>query len=380
MRGIWVSDLHLGLHTDDMDRTEEILEVITYAFNRAVKIKANFVVIGGDIFDSNTPSERLIAQFISLLNILNGVERVFVMVGNHDIIAGHKRRSCLSFIQKLKAYPNLELIDDIKSMMVCENVYFTFLPFLAKAHLKPAYKSVQQYVNVKADSISRKMPKNANHFVFSHLMPPDCIPGTEEFMLKKVDVGLPKAFINCKKNRNIPIIINGHVHTRQSKGNIHVVGSQFFIGFGEKETEKYFIQLDISERTVNGSGSMRYIKSKCRKLCELNLELKKPTKVKKALKKILKGRVVTDSIVKVNLTLQPAAVGFDAQGLNEALSELSYFTKPIHPRILKKRIKRNKKQVVKLGPHLAVKEWMKTHKPKNAKQLLKLSDSYMGDM
>jgi len=275
-------------------------------------------------------------------------------------------------------------VDDISTIRMWKaevgDVYFTFLPFMAKSHLKPAYKSVQQYVDVKAKQIQRKMKENSRHFVFSHLMPPNCIPGTEEWMLKKVDVKVPTAFIKCKFGTNKPIIINGHVHSRQKVENIEVVGSQFFTAFGEKEKEKFFLQLDIPEWMGEGSGGLKFIKTPCKKLLEVSLELIVQTKVKDALADIfnaLKMDTFPGFIMKVNLTLQPEAVGFDVQGLHEQLSALAYYVKPIHPRILRKRVKRNKKQIVKLGPHAAIQMWLKTHKPKNPNRLLKMADKYV---
>lgn len=382
--GVWASDFHLGLQTDDIDRTEEIMEVITFIFKHAVKIKADFVVLGGDIFDNNTPSERLIALFISALNILQGI-RVFVMVGNHDIIAGHKRRSCLSFIRKL-AYPNLKLVDDIKTVRMWKqtevgDVYFTFLPFMAKAHLKPAYRSVQQYVDVQAKKIQRKMHTDAQHYVFSHLMPPDCVAGSEQFMLKKVDLMVPKVFAQWKLLQCKPIIINGHVHTRQSIDNIHVVGSQVFTGFGEKEEKKYFLQLNIPEWLGEGPGGLEYIESPCHPFVELDVEIKPGVPITRNEEKFIKHQcrnITENAVLKINVTMDESEVGkWDFQRIRERFQEHVYYVKPIHPRILRKRVKRNKKQVVKLGPHDAVKEWLQTHKPKNPKRLLKLSDRYV---
>jgi len=375
-RVVWASDFHLGLQTDDMDRTDEIMEIIRFVFKHAVKIKADFIILGGDIFDNNTPNEKLIALFISTLNIIGKIPMI-VMVGNHDSIAGHKRRSCLSFIKELKAYPNIKVVDDIQSSKYIDNIYFTFLPFIAKSHLKPAYSSVQQYVNVKAKEIRRKMPKDAQHFVFSHLMPPDCIPGTEQWMLKKVDVVVPKAFLVFKHSKfNQPTIINGHVHSRQQVGNIEVVGSQLFTAFGEKEKKKFFLQLNISDSTDEVSGGLKFIETPCKKLIEINVELTKQVLPREVVAAVLSNSF-SNSIVKVNLTLHPSAVGFDVQTLHEQLSILAYYVKPIHPRILRRRIKRNKRQTIRLSPHSGVKEWLKKNKPKNPKWLLKLADEYI---
>ena len=193
---IWTSDLHLGLTTDSIDRTEEIVDILSYIFEYAVKVKADAVVLGGDIFDHNTPNESLIATFIGSLNIIKHIP-TYVMVGNHDIIAKSDRKSCLSFIEKLTdgGYPLLRLVDTIESMEVWPGIHFTFLPFVAKSHIRLKNKSLQEHVDRRAKAIQKyDVPKTAHHIVFSHLMPPGCVPGTEDTMLKKVDLMVPSAF------------------------------------------------------------------------------------------------------------------------------------------------------------------------------------------
>ncbi len=375
-KGVWSSDFHIGLQTDDVDRADEIIRIMLFIAAHAIKIGADFVVLGGDIFDHNNPSEGLISRFIEVLNKLKDI-KVYVMVGNHDVIAKDKRRSCLSFIRKLKkgGYPNLRLVDEIKTIKMWKaevgNVYFTFLPFIAKAHLKPAYKSVQQYVDVKAKAIQKKMPEDAQHFVFSHLMPPDCVPGTEDEMLKKVDVMVPKAFTEFKLGWCRPTIINGHVHTRQDVGGINVIGSPIFTAFGEKEKSKYFLQIDIPEFMGEGSGGLKYIRTPCLKFKEFDMHIKTPQDAIKI------PKFNKNTIVKVNAVVEESGIGFDFDAVRKMLGRGGAYVKPIKPYIIHARVKRNKKQVVKLAPQSAVKVWLKTHKPKNKKKLFGLAKDYI---
>lgn len=375
--GVWSSDFHLGLQTDEVDRTDEIIEVMLFIAKYAIKVKADFVVFGGDIFDHNNPGDGLISRFIRVLNVLNGIT-VYVMVGNHDVIAkSKKRRSCLSSIKELRrgGYPNLRLIDDIKTIRFGRaevgDIYFTFLPFIAKAHLKPAYKSVQQYVDVQAKVIQKKMPKDAQHFVFSHLMPPDCIPGSEDAMLKKVDIMVPKAFLEWKLGKNRPTVINGHVHTRQEKDNLHVIGSPVFTGFGEKEKKKYFLQIDIPEFMGEGSGGLKYIKTPCLKFKEIDMHITAPNQLVKI------PKFGSNTIVKVNAVVEESGVGFDFNAVRKQFGRGGAYVKPIKPTMIRKRVKRNKGQVVKLAPQDAIRMWLKTHKPKNKKKLFGMAKDYI---
>jgi len=393
--GIVITDTHLGLQTDEISRTEEIIHVMLHAVKYAVKVKADFVVLGGDSFDNNTPNEHLIAQFIRVLNILRkaGI-KVFIMVGNHEVIANHERKSCLSFLRKMKGgYPNVKLIDDVKTIKMFKaevgDIYFTFLPYVTKSHIKSGYKTVQKYMDIKAKGIRSDMPEHAQHFVFSHLNVPDCIPGSEKDMLKKIDVVVPKAFRQFRPGKNYPTIIQGHVHTRQRVGNIHVVGSPVFVDFGEKEQDKYFLKMRIAEWLGEGPGGMEYIKTECAKMVEVGVGLKEG---KKGLVDQVKAQwPVThtygedpdevrpeDTILKVNVTIsEDYRAMVDFHGARQELLKNFYYVKPIQPRILRKRVKRNRKQTTKLAPLDAVRLWLSTHKPKNKKRILKLASDYV---
>ena len=385
-RLVFVTDPHIGLKTDDMDRTEEIMEVLFRVARHAVKVKADAVVIGGDVFDNNAPNEHLIAQFIRFLNILRkGDITVYVMVGNHDAVAKHRRRSCLSFIRKIKGgYPKVKLVDDIKSIRMWKaelgDIHFTFLPFITKAHLKPAYKTVQRYVDIQAKKIKRELPKDAQHFVFSHLNVPECQPGTEEFMLKKVDVMLPEAFLKSKKIWNrLPTIFQGHIHTRQKIGNVHIVGSPVFVTFGEKEKYKYFVQVDIPEWIGEGSGGIKWIKTRCRNFIEIDVEYNAAIKMDmKKLRKQAKN-ITPESILKLNVTVHEEHMKPPEfwESIRQDFMKTVHYCKPIKPRILRTRVKRNQKQNIKLNPSDAVKTWLKTNKPKGRKRLRKLANSYL---
>lgn len=384
-RGIWTSDFHLGLTTDEIDRTDEIVSVLEYIFKHAVKVKADFVVLGGDIFDHNQPSEHLIGVFISVLNILSkaGI-KVFVVVGNHDAIAKHKRRSCLSFIRKLAkhGYKNLKLVDDVKTVKMWDaevgNVYFSFLPFISGAHIDKKYKSAQQYVDMKMRSVRKKLKQDDQWFIFSHLNVKNCVYGTEEFMLKKVETWVPEFLTEFKLGQTKPTIIQGHIHTRQQHENIHVVGSPIFTAFGEKEEKKFFLQMDIPEFMGEGPGGLEYIETPCLKFKEFDFHVSDPKEnVLTAKNGADFSGVDKNTIVKVNLTMDESGIGYDVEGLRKSIAEMAHYVKPIHPKIIRDRVKRNKKQTVQLDPKSAVKVWLKSHKPKNPKRLFKLANEYI---
>ena len=396
MRGVWSSDFHLGLYTDEVSRTAEIIKVLIFIAKHAVKIKADFVVFGGDIFDNNKPSEFLIAQFIRVLNILRkaGI-KTFVMVGNHDAIADSERVSCLSFLKKMKSgYPNVELVDDVKFKMFhdgeCGKVYFLFLPYLTKATIPDNYKSVQQYVDSKVRGYYKKLSWPDELFVFSHLNVPAAHPGSEESMLKKVDVHVPDILTKQNILKGVrTTIIQGHIHTKQDIGNIHIVGSPIFANFGEKEDQKFFLQLNIMNQMGEANDPatkkseknvLKYIKSPCRPFIEWDIEVKPDAPVgvieQKQFDKMA-AQLTPEAVLKINVTVPESHSEMPWEEIRQGFAKHCHYVKPIKPRILHNRIKRNRKQSIKLDPKKAVRLWVESNKVKKSDKILAIADSYI---
>ena len=381
-RGFFTSDWHLMLQTDDLDRTPEIFRVVKSIILRAVRDKADFLVLGGDLFHHNNPTEAVIEMLIELLHLGKSITRIYVFTGNHEGFARPgPRKSCLSFRRSLeKVLPNLRFIDEPKTMKFCKtnngDVYFTFLPFLNRAHVEG--NSVQKYFDDFAERILKKIPSGSQHFVFSHLNVPDCMYGTEQYMLKKVDVMIPQVLLEPNDFDVEPIIIQAHIHTRQQIGNVHIVGSPVFDSFGEKEKRKYFLEIRIPEVPFPNPGEqgLVYHKTDCSKLVEIDLgHVTKATSMEN-FEHCFQSVKETD-IVKVNVSCTIEAASNDWKGLEEWVAKQCQHVKPIEPRIVRKRIKRNKKQRVKLAPGKAVQIWLKNNKPRGVKRIRDLAERYI---
>ena len=340
IKGIAASDFHLGLVTDDLDRTDEIMSVMRYIFKYAVKEKCQFVALPGDIFHTNSPTDHQIGLFISALNILRKKSiRVFIIPGNHE--AKHKGRSCLSFLKELKdGYPNVHLFEDIKTVKMWDSkanngaIYFTFIPYLYKTHIdQEKYKSVQDYINKRCEQIHNKIPIYAKHFVFSHLLMEGTIVGTENTMLKRANLFVPEVLMTKNHLGVLPVIINGHQHTRNRIGNVRIIGSPIFCRFDEKETHKYFIQLNIPTVPFNNPKVIKFMRTPCHKFEEFEIDLLESS-VEEAIKSI---RPRKDSIVKLNVTCRDTD-NFDFENIREQISAKCYYVKPIQPRYVRKRI------------------------------------------
>jgi exonuclease SbcD len=387
IRVVFTSDTHLGLMTEDVSRTDEILSVMLHIAKHAVKTKADYLIIGGDVFDNNTPTDYLIACFIRMLNILKKADiKVFVMPGNHDAIARQGRRSCLEFIKKLSVgYPNVRLIEDVTTIKIRKDfeagaIYFTFLPFLNKSHIPDGFKSVQQYVDLKARTVSKKIKELDQHVVFSHLGIEGAIPGSEAGSLKKVETIVPKVFTQMRLGRNYPTVVQAHIHSKQEIKNVRIVGSPVFNDFGEKEESKFFLEIQLP-RFMEDKTVYTYHKTPCRPFVEIVVDMdhKLAASMERTTKldNFMHG-VHPNSIVKISVTAPEDLADLPWDKYRKHFQKRCFYVKPIRPKIIRKRVKRNSKQTITLAPKQAIKLWIKSNKPKYKKLIRRTAFKYLG--
>jgi len=378
-RLVWTSDAHLGLTTDNIDRTPDIYKTLVRIFKYANK-HAYYLVIGGDIFDSSNPSEKLIALFLRLLGMVPNVKRIFVIDGNHEKYARKDRYSCLQFLEEIDD-ERIVWIHDVKSVRAFKsetgNCIFSFFPHINKVHIPKKYKTAQKYVDKKAKDIVDKISFFSSHIVFSHLNVRGVVPGSESDMLKKSEVFLPDHFhTRVYLDKPLPIAINGHIHTKQKNDFAHIVGSPVYVGFGEKEKHKYFLELFLPEKRKE-KFKMKYHKTKCRRFVEIEREaIEKKLNEKAIIDKVKK--VSKNSIIKLSIRISEENNTVNWKLFKKKLDKVHPGVRSFTPSIIRKAVKRNSRQKANLSPEKAVKVFIKANKPKRSKEIMKLAKKYIG--
>lgn len=386
MRVVWCSDLHLGLKTDGIDRTDEILDIvediIDYAIDLEEKTKEKIVLVfGGDIFDNNHPDERLIGLLIYILNrILDTGFKTFFMAGNHDEVPDPDRVSCLGFIRHLGvAYPNIILVDDIKTVNMgtfdTGPLYFTFLPHVSNALIKRKVRDkeinkivkTQDYINGKSEAILKAVGSSAQHIIFSHLNVKGAFHGSEENLLKKSTVYIPECLISPPVGFTTPDIVQAHIHSRCDIGNIHIVGNQYFCGFGERETDKYFLDLELTTSMGGGPHKFNYIKTNCLPFKQLEVNMvgdNTPFLERDDVLDFLEG-IDRYTVVKFDVTTDVESSLTDWKGVVDTVYNKydPHHIKPIIPRVIADRRVRSREQ--KIG--IPVKDSIQVYLKRNIK-------------
>jgi len=389
-------DIHLGVVTSEIDRTEEIMAVLKEVAKKAISLKEHdyntIVVVNGDIFEDNKPSEKLISAFITFINyfFVKGID-VYVVVGNHDSISDKENLSCLGFLKKMKkGYGYVKLIEDIKTLKFDTfdngNLYLTFLPHITKAHLELCdfkYKTTQEYINKKVDSIMRVVGRGDQHYIFSHLNVSGVMYGSEENLLRKSRVFLPDSVIMDEEpldGKIKPVIIQGHIHKNQVHKNVNIIGSSIYTDSSDTDSDKYFCVLDISE-SIGKKDNIQLVKvTSCRRFYDFDLNLMDGKKdPNEELKQILK-EIKPNSIIKISPTVSDMNSSFDWDGLRDTIAKTTNsYVKPINPKIILKRVVRNEEQKIGLDPHSALKVWFQSYKHERRKIRYKIAKEYINE-
>lgn len=395
MRVIWASDFHLGIRTDEIDRNDEILDIMEDIIDHGIKVNKEtseeiIYVFGGDIFNSNNPNEKLITLFIFILNRLRETGfKTFIMAGNHDEVSDPERVSCLNFVHELgSVYPNITLVDDIRSINMgtfdTGPLFFTFLPHVSKALIQRNVNEgrlrrnipTQAYINKKAEAIMKVVGQGSQHIVFSHLNVYGAHGGSEENLLKKSTAYLPKAMLDAPVGYTEPEIIQAHIHSKQKIGNINIVGSQFYCGFGEREDEKYFLDLKISTELGGGPPEFNYIPTNCLQFKQLEVSMlddNTPFMDRDDVLDFL-DTVDEDTVIKLDITTNVENSLTDWKGVMERIKKdyKPYHIKPIIPRTVMVRKVRSRKQKIGLPAKDAVQVYLKRNIRNDKNRLIRI--------
>jgi len=389
---LFVSDIHLGLVSDLVDRTQETIRVI----KKDEAIRANKlvdkghdvdIVFGGDIFHKNTPSESSIASFIQIINMFSTFKcNLYIMSGNHDSVSDPKRLSCLSFIKKLsEMYNYVSLIDDIKAIKYkttdAGQFVLVFLPHINNAHLEKhkEYKTTQSYINKRTEKLYEKLGNGTPTIVFTHLDIKGAIAGDEANLLMKSTVSLPECIIDNENCKILPTIVSGHLHKQSTLGNINIIGSPIYTDFSDCDlVDKYIAEITLPT-DIRGVPTINLHKTHCNNFIQITIDLHKKTgDITKDILEIISkkiNKVITTSFLKIDLAISSSSLSvINLSKIEDSIKvKYGYNVKKITPKVIRmNRNKRNKELKIGLKPIESFKIFLNSDKSLKSKERIEI--------
>lgn len=368
MKGILTGDWHYGLTVEDLDRSFEVDQAVTRIIDTAIEQEVDFVSIGGDLTDNNTPHPDHTAMLIHQLNRLEDAEiPTFVLKGNHEAVVDARRHWGLTPLERV-GYENVHFIKE-PAVFDYDGLQLLFLPHATRGQVVGSpHKTVQEFIDAEAARLLDEVEGKA--IVISHYNINGAMAGTEELMLRQHDLQLPAILLRSPK---VLKIFNSHIHTPQEthSGKVVMPGSPICTDFGDL-TAKSFVLAEFSKKGVK----IERIETPMAPMMEVEFRLLRDDSLDEFKQAIEESftHLNEEMILKVRFTVAgERASQIEFGKLRSEFEKRVKFLKLFDKTLIHKRAVRDVEQKPSLSPLEAVEQYIKTHKPEGAERKLALA-------
>ena len=331
MRAIICGDTHIGAvfglgrpnghggntRVDDYEAT--LNKIIDYT----IESKADIFIQTGDLFEHRDPSPQHMSIVDRALKRLSNANiATFVIMGNHDY-----KKSGTEFTSSITSlgaseYPNVRMLLEPELVEVCnsknEIVNLLLIPYRDKrmyegSNIREQTANFNSHIEslVKNAGEDRPIVAVGHNFFFE---------GSYNDYGGSEVMATPGAFNGCD------IAVMGHLHqfrVLQKRAPVCIYsGSMERSNFGDAGIDKYFIDYSIFDKKI------KFCKSNIRNLTDRSIDLSDCdfSNVNEKLKEALEEEDITDSIVRLKLTVDEKVLpALDKQIIQSDLYKLGAF-------------------------------------------------------
>lgn len=203
---LFIGDPHFQVN--NIQEVEIFIKKIT---KLAEEQKPDLIIIAGDLLHTH---ERLhtiaLNKAYELVNIMRGISKTYVLVGNHDMINNQVFLSDKHWMNGMKEWDNVIIVDKVLSETLDDNK-FIFVPYVYPGRFEEALST---YDGEWKDA--------------------SCIFAHQEFFGCKM--GAIVSVEGDKWDLNYPEVVSGHIHSNQKpQKNVYYPGSAMQHAFGESK-------------------------------------------------------------------------------------------------------------------------------------------------
>jgi len=237
MKALIFSDLHLHAHKDRIDRLQDCLKVLNWAFDTALKEGCEAIFFLGDLFHERAK--------IDVLNYLRTFEVIYermtgdcknldfyLLVGNHDMY--HRERWDVNSVRPLSAIPGIHIVQSPVTIQLGGR-QIDWLPHTENP--------VAELERLKEDA------GQAGDILFAHVAVHgamlNTLYGTRSDVIVEHDNEMMPVDVACFDEWKMTIL--GHYHGAQNLSDkVEYIGSPLQLGFGEAFQTKHLMVLDLT--------------------------------------------------------------------------------------------------------------------------------------
>lgn len=257
MKFLHTSDLHIGKRVLGFSMLEDQRHMLDVLYRIIQEEKPDAVLIAGDIYDKNNPSEEAVKLLDDFLVKLSRLElEAFVLSGNHDSpekIAFASRLIDDSGIHMAPAYNGALSSYTMHDEYGAVNIYM--LPFVKPLHVKRFYpeEEISDYTAAVRVALSKvQLDKRQRNVLLAHQF----ITGSTSCDSEVSVGGLDNVDASCFDD--FSYVALGHIHTPQDvrKNRIRYSGSPLKYSMSELKHNK---SVTIVEMDADGVNELRTI-------------------------------------------------------------------------------------------------------------------------
>lgn len=217
MRAICTGDLHIRNDNLNNIHINSILGFLDHITDYYFKNEIDYLFVIGDVFhkSSNIKNEAFIPIFMKFFAMKEkGIKMIFIP-GNHDIMNVNND----TIIETFAAFGD---VYKTKTSLTIDNEEFIFLPYTKK---------------------ESEIPKGNGEYLITHL-------SIADFNFNNYAIADEKLAFKRELFEDFKMVITGHFHKYQNKGNIYYIGSPVQVDRGEMGQTKGFGVLDTGTESI----------------------------------------------------------------------------------------------------------------------------------
>tara|TARA_Y100000310_G_scaffold343880_1_gene453653 strand:- start:1516 stop:2664 length:1149 start_codon:yes stop_codon:yes gene_type:complete len=276
MKFAHLADCHLGSWRDESLRTLNF-QAFQYAIDRCIKLKLDFILIAGDLFDSAYPSLDILKEaFSEFKKLYDAGIPVFLIAGSHDYSVSGK--SFLDVLEKAGFCKNVSIFEERGEHILLEPTIYKNVAIYGY----PGKKSC-----LEVDEIPRIKLQDSPG-LFKILMLHTAIrDATNNSLMKAVDeTQLPR----------VDYLALGHLHIGYNKDGRVYAGATFPNNISELE------ELGEGSFYIIDQGKIEKQRIKLKEIVSINLEITDALKATDQIIKLLSNERIKDKIVIIRLS------------------------------------------------------------------------------
>lgn len=251
MRILHTADWHLGKTFRKVSLLEDQRHVLDQVFDAIMENNIQVLIVAGDIYDKQAPSESSVALFCSF------IERVYektnaaivIIAGNHD--SGQRLAGPTKLYDRNRILIRGTLMSEEKPLVLHDDhgpVAFSALPYgeifaARRAFDDETIRTPEDVLRREVDAARDLRPKEARWVVIAHAFVTGGLPSESE---RTLSVGTVET-ISSSLFDGADYVALGHLHRSQTAGRdtIRYSGSPLAFGFDEADTIKTMTLFDM---------------------------------------------------------------------------------------------------------------------------------------